>query len=104
LIFRIEDDERDVLTLIGEVGKSLGFPVYAVGGYVRDRLLNRLSKDLDVVCVGSGIELATAVSHRLHPRPRLSIFKRFGTAMLKHKDLEIEFVGARKAKRTLENS
>lgn len=96
MIFKIEDDERDVLTLIGEVGKSLGFSVYAVGGYVRDRLLNRNSKDLDIVCVGSGIDLATAVSHQLHPRPRLSVFKRFGTAMLKHKDLEIEFVGARK--------
>ena len=96
MIFSIKDYERDILSLIGSVGKSLGFPVYAVGGYVRDRLLNRPSKDLDVVCLGSGIELATAVASQLHPRPRLSVFKRFGTAMLKHKDLEIEFVGARK--------
>jgi len=96
LIFKIEDYEREILSLIGNTGKSLGFPVYAVGGYVRDRLLNRDSKDLDIVCLGSGIELATAVASQLHPRPRLSIFKRFGTAMLKHEDLEIEFVGARK--------
>ena len=96
MIFNIKDYERDILSLIGSVGKSLGFPVYAVGGYVRDRLLNRPSKDLDIVCLGSGIELATAVASQLHPRPRLSVFKRFGTAMLKHKDLEIEFVGARK--------
>jgi len=96
LLFKIEEYERDILDLIGKVGKSLGYPVYIVGGYVRDRLLNRESKDLDVVCVGSGIELATAVASALHPRPRLSVFKRFGTAMLKHRDLEIEFVGARK--------
>ena len=96
MIFKIEDYEREILSLIGNTGKSLGFPVYAVGGYVRDRLLNRDSKDLDIVCLGSGIELATAVASQLHPRPRLSIFKRFGTAMLKHEDLEIEFVGARK--------
>jgi len=96
LIFKIEDYEREILSLIGRTGKSLGFPVYAVGGYVRDRLLNRESKDLDIVCLGSGIELATAVASQLHPRPRLSVFKRFGTAMLKHQDLEIEFVGARK--------
>jgi len=96
LIFNIKDYERDILSLIGATGKSLGFPVFAVGGYVRDRLLNRSSKDLDIVCLGSGIELATAVASQLHPRPRLSIFKRFGTAMLKHQDLEVEFVGARK--------
>ncbi len=96
MIFNIKDYERDILSLIGTTGKSLGFPVYAVGGYVRDRLLNRPSKDLDIVCIGSGITLATAVASQLHPRPRLSVFKRFGTAMLKHKDLEIEFVGARK--------
>jgi len=96
LLFKIEDYERDILSLIGKVAKSLGFPVYIVGGYVRDRLLNRESKDLDIVCVGSGIDLATAVASALHPRPRLSVFKRFGTAMIKHRDLEIEFVGARK--------
>ncbi len=96
MIFNIKDYERDILSLIGATGKSLGFPVFAVGGYVRDRLLNRSSKDLDIVCLGSGIELATAVASQLHPRPRLSIFKRFGTAMLKHQDLEVEFVGARK--------
>lgn len=67
-----------------------------VGGYVRDRLLARESKDMDIVCVGSGIELAQQLSSKLRPIPRLTIFKRFGTAMIKHKDLEIEFVGARK--------
>ena len=96
MIFDIRNYEREILSLIGSVGKSLDFPVYAVGGYVRDRLMNRVSKDLDIVCIGSGIDLATAVANQLHPRPRLSVFKRFGTAMLKHKDLEIEFVGARK--------
>jgi len=67
-----------------------------VGGYVRDRLLGRPSKDMDIVCVGSGIQLAREIATLLRPIPRVVIYKRFGTAMLKHKDLEIEFVGARK--------
>ena len=76
--------------------EELGFPVYIVGGYVRDRLLNRASKDLDIVCVGSGIELAKKLATHMRPTPRVTYYSRFGTAMLKHKDLEIEFVGARK--------
>ncbi len=71
-------------------------PAYVVGGYVRDRLLARPSKDLDVVCIGSGVDLAEKVAYELHPIPRVTVFRRFGTAMLKHGDLEIEFVGARK--------
>lgn len=69
---------------------------YVIGGFVRDLLLNRPSKDIDIVTVGSGIELAEQVSKRLKNKPRVSVFKNFGTAMIKHKDLEIEFVGARK--------
>jgi putative nucleotidyltransferase with HDIG domain len=71
-------------------------PAYVVGGYVRDRLLARASKDIDIVCVGSGIELAQQVAGELHPVPRITIFQRFGTAMIKHRDIELEFVGARK--------
>lgn len=82
--------------LIEQVAKDLGFPVYVVGGYVRDRLLGRPSKDMDIVCVGSGIKLAQGLAARLRPVPRVAVYKRFGTAMLKHYDLEIEFVGARK--------
>jgi len=96
MIFNIEPQERDILFLIGQCAKELGVPAYLVGGYVRDRLLARPSKDMDVVCVGSGIELAQMVASKLHPIPRVVVYKRFGTAMLRRKDMEIEFVGARK--------
>ena len=96
LVFNIKPYERKIFDLIKESAKELGFPTYVVGGYVRDRLLARESKDMDIVCVGSGIELAQQLSSKLRPIPRLTVFKRFGTAMIKHKDLEIEFVGARK--------
>lgn len=96
MVFDIQKHEREIFNLIGEVGHELGFPVYVVGGYVRDRLLARPSKDIDIVCVGSGIRLAQNVAAKLRPIPRVTVYKRFGTAMLKTKDLEIEFVGARK--------
>jgi putative nucleotidyltransferase with HDIG domain len=96
LVFNIEPHERKIFELISKAATELGFPAYVVGGYVRDRLLARPSKDMDIVCVGSGIDLARAVAGRLRPIPRVTVFKRFGTAMLKHRDMEIEFVGARK--------
>ncbi|MBK7873259.1 MAG: HD domain-containing protein [Saprospiraceae bacterium] len=96
MIFNIEEKERRILQRIGDTGKELGYPVYAVGGYVRDRLLARPSKDIDIVCLGSGIRLAEHVAFHLRPIPRVTVYSRFGTAMLKHGDLEIEFVGARK--------
>ncbi|MBK9016909.1 MAG: HD domain-containing protein [Saprospiraceae bacterium] len=71
-------------------------PAYVVGGYVRDRLLARPTKDIDIVCVGDGIRLANEVASLLSPRPRVAFYSRFGTAMLRHRDMEIEFVGARK--------
>jgi len=96
VLFRIQPFEKKILELIQLSAEELGFPVYIVGGYVRDRLLNRASKDLDIVCVGSGIELAKKLATHMRPTPRVTYYSRFGTAMLKHKDLEIEFVGARK--------
>ena len=69
---------------------------YVIGGYVRDLYLDRPSKDIDIVTIGSGIDFATEVAKSLKPRPRVNVFKNFGTAMLKYNDLEIEFVGARK--------
>lgn len=96
MIFQIRDNERKIFAAISKAAADLGYPTYVVGGYVRDRLLARPSKDLDIVCVGSGIELAKKVGNRLHPRSRVTVYKRFGTAALKHRDLEIEFVGARK--------
>jgi putative nucleotidyltransferase with HDIG domain len=96
VVFNIEKHERKIFEIISETAEELGYPVFVVGGYVRDRLLARPSKDMDIVCVGSGIRLAQNVAAKLRPIPRVVVYKRFGTAMLKHKDLEIEFVGARK--------
>lgn len=81
---------------IADAARELGYPAYVIGGYVRDLALQRPSKDVDVVCVGNGIELAQAVGKRLPNRPRVTVFKNFGTAMLPTPDIELEFVGARK--------
>ncbi|MEL6924333.1 MAG: HD domain-containing protein [Bacteroidota bacterium] len=96
MVFNIRPHERRIFEIIMETADELDMPTYVVGGYVRDRLLGRPSKDMDIVCVGSGIELAQNIAGRLRPIPRVVVYKRFGTAMLKHKDMEIEFVGARK--------
>ncbi len=96
MVFDIQSHEREIFMLIEQAASSLEMPTYVVGGYVRDRLLGRTSKDMDIVCVGSGIKLAREIAARLRPIPRVVVYQRFGTAMLKHKDLEIEFVGARK--------
>lgn len=96
MVFNIKEYEREIFRLISETADQLNYPTYLVGGYVRDRLLARPSKDIDIVCVGSGIRLAENVAAKLRPIPRVVVYKRFGTAMLKHGDLELEFVGARK--------
>jgi poly(A) polymerase len=82
-----------------EISKAAGqmqLETYVIGGFVRDIYLKRKSKDIDIVTVGSGIELAKKVAENLKNKPQVHIFKNFGTAMIKYKDLEIEFVGARK--------
>ena len=96
MVFKIQDTERKILEIVSQAATKMQVPAYVVGGYVRDRLLARASKDIDIVCVGSGIELAQQVAGELHPVPRITIFQRFGTAMIKHRDIELEFVGARK--------
>lgn len=96
MLFHIQEDERNIFELLKVTAKELNFPTYVVGGYVRDRLLARPSKDMDIVCIGSGIDLAKQLAAKLYPRPRVTVYSRFGTAMLKYGDLEIEFVGARK--------
>lgn len=96
MIFEIKEDEKKIFDLIRETAEELNYPTYVVGGYVRDRLLGRPSKDLDIVCVGSGIRLAQALATRLRPVPRVAVYARFGTAMLRYRGIEIEFVGARK--------
>lgn len=96
MVFSIKDYEKVIFEQVQSAAEELGYPVYIVGGYVRDRLLSRPSKDIDIVCVGDGIKLAHQVASRLRPSPHVAVYSRFGTAMIKHKDLEIEFVGARK--------
>ncbi|MGE0018181.1 MAG: CCA tRNA nucleotidyltransferase [Draconibacterium sp.] len=81
---------------IKAVADEMQLETYVIGGFVRDIFLHRNSKDIDIVTLGSGIELARKVSERLKNKPQVHVFKNFGTAMLKYKDLEIEFVGARK--------
>lgn len=88
--------QHDIFKIISEETEMLGLESYVIGGYVRDIFLQRDSKDIDVVTVGSGIELATAVAKRLGKGAHLSVFKNFGTAQVKYYDLEVEFVGARR--------
>ncbi len=86
-----------IFTTIQEVADNLKMETYVIGGFVRDFLLKRgTPKDIDLVAVGSGIDLAKAVSNALAGNPKVSVFKTYGTAMINHGDLEIEFVGARK--------
>lgn len=82
--------------LIGTTADKLGLECYVVGGYVRDLYLERPSKDIDVVVVGSGIAMAEALRKKLGRGAHVSIFRNFGTAQLKWRDMEVEFVGARK--------
>jgi len=96
MIFSIQQNERKIFELIGQCAREVNAPAYVVGGYVRDRLLGRPTKDIDVVCVGDGIVLAEKVASKLYPSPKVVVYRRFGTAMLRHEGNEIEFVGARR--------
>ncbi|KGL63091.1 CCA tRNA nucleotidyltransferase [Polaribacter sp. Hel1_85] len=87
----------EIFSVISKASKQLQMDSYVIGGFVRDFFLKRgTSKDIDVVSVGSGIELAQQVSKLLPNKPKVQVFKTYGTAMLRYKDIEIEFVGARK--------
>ncbi len=86
-----------IFKILSEASDELGVESYVIGGFVRDYFLKRGNpKDIDIVAVGSGIELAKKVARKLPGNPKISIFKNFGTAMIRHHDLELEFVGARK--------
>ena len=88
--------DQDIFHLISDVADEMGVECYVVGGYVRDIFLERPSNDIDVVVVGSGIDVASALKQKLGRRAHLSVFRNFGTAQVKKDELEIEFVGARK--------
>ena len=95
--FHTKAIQHPIFKLIGEASDELGVDAYVIGGFVRDYFLKRgTPKDIDIVAIGSGIDLAKKVASKLKGKPEISIFKNFGTAMIKHKDLELEFVGARK--------
>lgn len=86
----------EIFHVVSQVADRMQLECYVIGGYVRDIFLYRSSKDIDVVTVGKGIELAQAVAKELGRKAHLSVFKNFGTAQIKYKDIEIEFVGARR--------
>lgn len=88
--------DKDIFHLIGEAADEIHLDCYVVGGYVRDIFLERPSNDIDVVVVGSGIKVADALRRKLGRKAHISVFKNFGTAQVKYKDLEVEFVGARR--------
>ena len=93
----LEALQKPIFQLISDTASELRLETYVIGGFVRDYLLNRGdAKDIDIVTVGSGIELARAVAKNLPGQPKVQVFKTYGTAMLKTNDLEVEFVGARK--------
>jgi len=90
----------DIFKLISDASEELNLETYIVGGFVRDLILyNKLNKDIDIMCVGSGIDLAKAFHKKIKPNvtpSKINIYKRFGTAMISHNNYKIEFVGARK--------
>jgi poly(A) polymerase len=95
-LYILDKLQGKIFEVITEEADRLQLDTYVIGGYVRDIFLRRHSKDIDVVCVGSGIQLAEAVARNFGKKAFLSVFKNFGTAQVKYKDTEIEFVGARK--------
>jgi putative nucleotidyltransferase with HDIG domain len=93
-----------IFEVISQASQELNIESFVIGGFVRDLLLKRdFKKDIDIVAVGSGIELALKVSELLPKKPKVQVFKTYGTAMLRFEDTEIEFVGARKESYTLDS-
>ena len=93
----IEAISSEIFSVISEASNQIEIESYVIGGFVRDYFLKRgTAKDIDVVAIGSGIDLAEKVASLLPNKPKVQVFKTYGTAMLRYKDVEIEFVGARK--------
>ena len=86
--------ENQIFNIVSDTAAEQGVRAFVIGGYVRDCFLGRECKDIDIVVEGSGIALAEQVGEKI--KSKVSVFKNFGTAMLRYKGLEIEFVGARK--------
>ena len=87
--------KHPVFKVVSQIISEKGLEAYVIGGFVRDLLLERSSKDIDIVVIGNGMELAQAAGDKLRVK-RVNLFKNFGTAQFNYKDLDVEFVGARK--------
>jgi len=93
--FKSELNSNPIFEVVSAASRNLGLETYVVGGFVRDLLLKRPCTDIDFVCLGSGIQLANEVGHQFD-NTQVTVFKNFGTAMIKHDEFDLEFVGARK--------
>jgi poly(A) polymerase len=102
---KIEYNEDEILVFkkIAAAAKNIGVDSYVIGGYVRDKILGRNTKDIDVVCVGDGITLAEETAKQFGKDVQVNIFKTYGTAQIKMHEIEIEFVGARKESYSFES-
>ncbi len=96
MFIKCSENEIQILEKIAAAANKIGVPCYLIGGFVRDKIIGRATKDIDIVCVGDGNELAAAAAAFFKPRPSVSHFKNFGTAQFRFEDVDIEFVGARK--------
>lgn len=94
--FKNQLEEYPIFKIIAETARQPSLETYVIGGFVRDLILNRPSKDIDIVCIGSGIELAERIAEKLGPETHVAVYRNFGTAQIRYEDLEIELVGARK--------
>jgi poly(A) polymerase len=99
-IYKMEIDcsekELFIFKKVAHAAADAGFPCYLIGGFVRDKIIGRKTKDADIVCIGDGIHLAHKVAERFLPQPSVAFFKTYGTAQIKLDDFEMEFVGARR--------
>jgi tRNA nucleotidyltransferase/poly(A) polymerase len=94
---KVTNTESEIFEKIARAAAELQYPCYIVGGFVRDKILERPTKDADFVCVGDALKLAEKSSRLFNPHPKVSYFKNFGTAHFKMPDgFDLEFVGARK--------
>lgn len=96
MFINCSDRELIILNKISTAAQQSGSPAYLIGGFVRDKIIGRPTKDVDIVCLGDGILLAQKFAAQYNPKPHVSFFKTFGTAQVKLPDLDIEFVGARR--------
>src|SRR5574338_819419 len=93
---KCSEKELFVFKKVAHAAAEMGVPCYVIGGFVRDKIIGRPTKDADIACVGDGIALAKATAKRFKPVPHVNYFKNFGTTHIKVDDMDIEFVGARK--------